>query len=346
MLGVEREDVGLEVADVDGVLAVPLGATLGARAHAAVRLERPVRAAGLRVERVDRAVVAADEHAAARRSPGCRTPACRPGIRTPTSASGSARRRRSCPASADSASSTESTPKPFHCGFAARLPIAAGLVAHEAGARHAGGAERLARQILGDRAAFSRDAELHRLHRHRAARHRDEDRFGACDPSARPSTACARSAGRDSWRSCPCRPSAASTASARTTVRLKPDTTDTTQHATRRTPNAERRTPNDRTPERPRTSRHCRFAVNVPSPSPSMIELCPSSCPCRPCRCRSPLSVVALHVDGEREGDVRALDRAGEVGFAERAGVVAGELLAVLLERERRRAGAGRRSRR
>src|SRR6185503_10243344 len=61
--GVEREHIRLQVAEVDDVAAA--GAADARRAaDAAIRLERPVGAAGRRIERVDRAVVAAYEDTA------------------------------------------------------------------------------------------------------------------------------------------------------------------------------------------------------------------------------------------------------------------------------------------
>src|SRR5207302_2742575 len=55
------------------------------------------------------------------------------------------------------------------------------------------------------------------------------------------------------------------------------------------------------------------------------------------------VEIVPLHVDRELEADVLALHRAGEIGFPELSRVVPRELLTVLLQRDRRRAGAGRR---
>src|SRR5205814_10470752 len=55
------------------------------------------------------------------------------------------------------------------------------------------------------------------------------------------------------------------------------------------------------------------------------------------------LEDIALHVHGELEADVLPLDAAGEIGLAELTRVMAGQLLAVLLQRDRRRARARRR---
>src|SRR5262249_2606953 len=53
------------------------------------------------------------------------------------------------------------------------------------------------------------------------------------------------------------------------------------------------------------------------------------------------VDLVAGQVAREPEREVVALDRAGEVDVAQLARVVAGELVAVLLERDGRRAGTG-----
>ena len=69
VLGVQREDVGLPVAEVHGVPGRALASNRSDRervAHDRSVLERPVDAAGRGVERIDEPVVAPDEHASGR----------------------------------------------------------------------------------------------------------------------------------------------------------------------------------------------------------------------------------------------------------------------------------------